>query len=171
MKKCPFCAASCEDSDVYCSGCGFRFDAAPQPEQPPRGAPSGYAPAPEAYGPRGPVPLPPAPPYGGYYLIVKNNAFAVASLVLGLTGIPLTCVYLVGCVPAVLAVIFGFVARSQINASPYTDKGMGLAIAGIILGFCSILLAVVLVILFASALFITTSAAGSVFSSSQYTPA
>ena len=45
-------------------------------------------------------------------------------------------------VPAVLGIIFGFVARSQIRRSGGTQGGDGLAIAGIIVGFAWIALIV-----------------------------
>ena len=48
-------------------------------------------------------------------------------------------------VPAVLAVIFGFVARSQIRQSAGTQRGDGLALAGIIVGFAWIALFVILI--------------------------
>jgi hypothetical protein len=47
-------------------------------------------------------------------------------------------------VPAVLGIIFGFVARSQIRHSGGTQGGDGLAIAGIIVGFAWIVLIVIL---------------------------
>ena len=55
---------------------------------------------------------------------------AVASLVLGI----LFC----GLVTAILAVIFGNIALGSIAASNGTEKGRGLAIAGIVLGWVGI---------------------------------
>ena len=55
---------------------------------------------------------------------------AVASLVLGI----LFC----GIVTAILAVIFGNVALDKIATSNGTEKGRGLAIAGIVLGWIGI---------------------------------
>src|SRR5665647_2488169 len=49
------------------------------------------------------------------------NAFAMASLVLGLTG------------GSIIAVVFGHIARSQIRRTKET--GGGLAIAGLVLGY------------------------------------
>ena len=40
---------------------------------------------------------------------------------------------------AVLAVVFGFVARSQIKRSGGMQKGRGLALAGIIIGFVTLI--------------------------------
>ena len=54
---------------------------------------------------------------------------SIASLVLGLVGLPLCFIF----IPSLLAVIFGFVGLSQIKNEP-PQKGRGMAIAGIILG-------------------------------------
>jgi len=77
-----------------------------------------------------PPPPPPAPtPYGP---AARTNGFAVAALVLGV----LFCLI----ITAVLAVIFGNVALGRIEASNGTEKGRGLAIAGIVLGWIGIAL-------------------------------
>jgi hypothetical protein len=77
-------------------------------------------------------------PYAPYGVPVKrNNGLAVASLVCSCAGFVLF-------VPAVLGIIFGFVARSQIRRSGGTQGGDGLAIAGIIVGFAWIALIVIL---------------------------
>jgi hypothetical protein len=47
-------------------------------------------------------------------------------------------------IPAVLGIIFGFIARSQIRRSGGTQGGDGLAIAGIIVGFAWIAFFVIL---------------------------
>jgi hypothetical protein len=57
---------------------------------------------------------------------------AVASLVLGI----LFCL----AVTAILAVIFGNVALNRIDASGGTQRGRGMAIAGIVLGWVGIAL-------------------------------
>ncbi len=77
-------------------------------------------------------------PYAPYGVPVKrNNGLAVASLVCSCAGFVLF-------VPAVLGIIFGFVARSQIRRSGGTQGGDALAIAGIIVGFGWIALIVIL---------------------------
>jgi Domain of unknown function (DUF4190) len=53
---------------------------------------------------------------------------AVASLVLGIVGGFFCFLWL-------LAIIFGFVARTQIDRSNGAQKGRGMATAGIVLGF------------------------------------
>lgn len=75
------------------------------------------------------------------------NGFAVASLVLGIVGIVTVWCCGSGVVPAILAIIFGFIARgSSVGASGnVTDRSM--AMAGIILGVVTIagLLIVILI--------------------------
>jgi hypothetical protein len=64
---------------------------------------------------------------------------AVAALVCSCVGV------LLFVLPCILGVIFGFVARSQIRRSQGTQKGDGLALAGIIVGFAGIALGIILV--------------------------
>ncbi len=70
----------------------------------------------------------PAPPASAV-LPTRTNGFAVASLVLGIVWI-----YAAG---SVLALVFGYIARSQIRNDP-TFRGDGMAIAGIMLGWAGI---------------------------------
>jgi hypothetical protein len=84
-----------------------------------------------------------APPYGvPYGMPPKTNGLAIASLVCSLVVI-----FGVGCV---LGIIFGFVAKSQIRQSNGTQKGNGLATAGIIIGFVAIGLFILFVIIAAA---------------------
>ena len=80
---------------------------------------------------------PPAPGYGapGWappYVAQppKTNGMAVASLVLGILWL-----YWLG---SILALVFGYVARSQITSSGGAQGGGGLAIAGIVLGWVGV---------------------------------
>jgi len=81
---------------------------------------------------------PPVPPAGwAAYQPARRattNGFAVASLVL---GIAVLCTGIFG---AILAVIFGNVALGRIDAAQGAEKGRGLAIAGIVLGWIGIAL-------------------------------
>lgn len=87
-----------------------------------------------------PAPPPPPPPAGwtpqpgSYPQRQTVNGFAVAALVLGIAEL---CTGIVG---GVLAVIFGNIALSRIDASQGREKGRGLAIAGIVLGWIAIVL-------------------------------
>lgn len=101
-----------------------------------------------------PPPDDPPPPYGSAPqppVVVQargTNGFAVASLVLGILWI-----FWLG---SVLALVFGYIAKSQINASGGAQGGRGLAIAGIVLGFVGIGM-LVLVLLFGDLTFTTSS--------------
>jgi hypothetical protein len=70
-----------------------------------------------------------------------SNGFAVASLVLGIIGIPASCSFL----PSILAIIFGIVGVNQASKSGGTGGGKGMAIAGIILGTIGLLIGVMLI--------------------------
>lgn len=67
---------------------------------------------------------------------------SIASLVLGIVGIPLCFIF----IPSLLAVIFGGVALNQIKNDP-GQSGKGRAIAGIIMGGVALLLVVLLLVL------------------------
>ena len=59
-----------------------------------------------------------------------SNGFCVASLVLGIIGLPAACAV----VPPILAVIFGIIGYNQVTKEGAESGGKGMAIAGIILG-------------------------------------
>jgi hypothetical protein len=61
-----------------------------------------------------------------------TNGMSIASMVLGIVGIP-SSIYLVA---PILALVFGYVSRSQIRSSG--QSGAGMAKAGIILGYVGI---------------------------------
>ncbi len=63
----------------------------------------------------------------------STNGFAIASLIMGL-------------IPGlnILAIIFGFVALSQIKATGQGGKGM--AIAGLVLGFASLIIVTIIIL-------------------------
>ena len=77
---------------------------------------------------------PPPQQYAGAQATGRTNGMAIASMVLGIIGL---LIQLLGIIP-LLAVIFGFVGKSQIDRSGGTQRGKGMAIAGIILGFIGI---------------------------------
>jgi hypothetical protein len=60
----------------------------------------------------------------------STNGFSVAALVLGIVWI-----FWLG---SILALIFGYVAKGQIEASGGMQSGKGLAIAGIVLGWVGV---------------------------------
>jgi ABC-type sulfate transport system permease subunit len=63
----------------------------------------------------------------------------VASLVLGMVGMPLS---LFSIVPA-LALVFGYVGRSRIDQSGGTETGREMAGAGIVFGWIGMVIAVI----------------------------
>jgi uncharacterized protein DUF4190 len=93
----------------------------------------------------GTPPPPPPPPPPGYPPAAgrpvptgPNNGMAIAALCCGIAGF--LCI-----IPAILGIIFGFVAKSQIRASGFLQRGDGMATAGIVLGIVWIVLSVVLI--------------------------
>ena len=96
---------------------------------------SGGPPYPDAPPPWQPPPPPPPPPPVVYYQYApprptSTNGFAIAALVLGILWL-----YWVG---SILALVFGHVARAQIDRSGGAQGGGGLALAGIVLGWVGI---------------------------------
>ena len=92
-------------------------------------------------GPPGPPIAPPGPagwPSGAAYKPApptarsRANAMAIASMVLGI-------VWLCG-LGSILAVVFGHVALRQIARSQGWQHGRGMALAGLILGYCGLAL-------------------------------
>jgi hypothetical protein len=85
-----------------------------------------------------PVAYPSTPPqYGGGYpqqpvYVVQNstNGMAIASLVLGILWL-----WWLG---SILALIFGYAAKNQIDRSGGQQSGRGMAIAGIVLGWIGV---------------------------------
>jgi hypothetical protein len=72
------------------------------------------------------------PGYGYPAPAASTNGLAIASLVLSI-------VCLVG-IGSIVGIILGFVSRSQINRSRGTQRGAGLGLAGIIVGFVTLAL-------------------------------
>ena len=71
----------------------------------------------------------------------RTNGMAIASLICAIGG-----VFFLG-IPSILGIVFGFVARSQIQRSNGTQTGNGLALAGIIVGFCVVAAGILIVII------------------------
>src|SRR5204863_115155 len=59
-----------------------------------------------------------------------SNGFCVAALVLGIIGLPASCIVL----PSILAVIFGVIGYNQVTKNGGEATGKGMAIAGMICG-------------------------------------
>jgi hypothetical protein len=69
----------------------------------------------------------------------KTNGLAIASLVLGIIWL-----WWLG---SVLALIFGYVGKSQIDQSAGVQTGRGLAIAGIVLGWIGVATLILFIVL------------------------
>jgi hypothetical protein len=86
-----------------------------------------------AASPATPVPLAAAVPYQSPAAThSRQNGMAVASLVLGIVGLATLLCYLIGVIPAILAIIFGVIARRDIKRDG--GQGYGMATAGLICG-------------------------------------
>ena len=72
--------------------------------------------------------------------VAGTNTWAVASLVLGIVGVPAGCLV----VPPVLAIVFGLIALRNTNQATGQTPGTGLAVAGLILGAVGIVIGVLI---------------------------
>jgi hypothetical protein len=164
--QCSNCGYESSSGSRFCARCGTTLAppvAPPAPDPPPwASAPPPATPA--AWGQPAASPAPPAPPpaattpganpyappsygqYPPYGAAVPypgagpTNGLAIASFVLGLVGwIPCG-------VGSVIAIVLGFVARSNIRTNGRAQGGDGLAIAGIVLGFVGIALWVLVLV-------------------------
>ena len=98
------------------------------------GSPPGYAsPMGTGYG------YAPGGPQYAYVPVRRTNGLAIASLVCSIVWL--------GGVGSLLAIIFGFVARSQIKRAEDHQQGNGLALAGIILGFLGLVTIALVIVL------------------------
>ena len=67
-----------------------------------------------------------------------SNGFCVASLVLGIIGLPASCTF----ITPLLAVVFGVIGYTQVSRNGSEGGGKGMAIAGMICGGIGCMLAV-----------------------------
>src|ERR1039458_2399018 len=92
-------------------------------------------------------PMPGYPPFHGSLMVAAppTNGLALASLVCACAGI----LPFFGIIASILAVIFGFIGRSQIKRSNGNQRGSGMALAGIIVGFSVLALTILGIVLIA----------------------
>ncbi|OKK06811.1 hypothetical protein AMK26_12645 [Streptomyces sp. CB03234] len=88
-----------------------------------------------------PAPMPPTGAYGypgypGYvqpgWQQVPSNGMGIAALVLGIVSVVVFCLYGLGIILGILALVFGIIGRKKAQRGEATNNGM--AITGIILG-------------------------------------
>jgi len=118
------------------------------PVAPAYGAPAyGSPPGMGGYGAPPPAPgygYPPTAPGYGYVGGTKTNGLAIASMVCSFF-------FWIYGIPALVAIVLGFVARDQIKKSNGTQTGRGMALTGIIVGIVGIVLGIVLIIVVVAA--------------------
>jgi hypothetical protein len=158
---CPVCGAPNDEESVFCGNCGAVLDAEAASEIEAQGGPAedtAGSPGTEGAGEEMPEeqavasppspPPPPRPPARHYAPAaagagVPTSGLAIASLVLGIGGV--TILPLLG---SIVAIVLGYMARNDIRRRPGEVTGEGLALAGIVLGWISVGLAVLGLILF-----------------------
>jgi Domain of unknown function (DUF4190) len=107
------------------------------PPPPPSPDASVIAPPPSSRQPP-PPPGSPPPPGPSPAVEVRRNGFAITSMVLGILGL--------FAITALLAVIFGHVALSQIKKAKGWQRGTGMALAGVIMGWAYLAIFVLVVV-------------------------
>lgn len=113
------------------------------PPAPPYATPpqQGYPSAAQGYQPAGYPP--PAYGYGGYTQ-QKTNALSIVSMISSIVGF----IWILPIIGSIAGVIMGHISLTQIKRTG--EKGRGMALAGLIVGYAGLALAVVGIILFAS---------------------
>jgi hypothetical protein len=115
---CPECGASNPDEAQFCEECGAPLNLAP-PEEVPSELPA----------------VPPTPPTRPTSTgEPPTSGLAIAALVLGILGV----IQVLPIVGSALALLFGYMARSDIRDRPLSLSGAGLATAGIVLGWIGV---------------------------------
>jgi hypothetical protein len=116
---------------------------APPPPPPPWPYPGSWGgpSAPPSHSPYGPQPYGAyGPGHGAWGPPTRTNGLAIASLVCGILPIYW--------ITSILALIFGYVAKSQIDRSQGTQTGRGMAVAGIVLGWVWLAVLALIIVLF-----------------------
>ncbi len=93
----------------------------------------------------GGYPPPPPQPYSGFTPppTGPNNGLGIAALVIAIIGLAFCWTVVGGVILGVSAVIIGFVARGRVKRGEATNGGV--AIAGIVLGFLAIIVALIFI--------------------------
>ncbi len=141
--NCAQCGSEMNADARFCPSCGTAVASSTAPTA----TTESVVPPPPPPPPPASVPPPPMvqryPPSYGYAQPVRTNGLAVASLVLGILT-------LCG-IGSILALVFGYQAKRQIDESGGTESGRGMAVAGIVLGWIGLALVAIYVIVLAAA--------------------
>lgn len=84
------------------------------------------------------------------YYSPPADGLGITSMVLGILGLVSICAYGIGIFPGIAALICGYLSKKEIRDNSGTPKFSGMALSGIIMGYISVglfLLGVVLVVL------------------------
>lgn len=132
MKLCRKCNSSNQDFDTFCCNCGSHLDSLNESSTYDIDTGMDFS----------------SPNLNGtnQLMTVKTNGMAIASMVLGIVSIPLSCCCYTGVIPGILAIIFGIISTKDIKKSLGNQKGEGMALAGLILGAVGLLLVIASVI-------------------------
>lgn len=121
----------------------------PTPPQPPHAQPPVAPPAyiPPAYPPAAQTPPYAAPgayqpPYGGYAAVQKTNTLSIVSMIASIAGF----IWILPFVGSLAGAIMGHISLNQIKQTG--EKGRGMALAGVIVGWAGLALVVLGVIAF-----------------------
>ncbi|HWC36323.1 MAG TPA: DUF4190 domain-containing protein [Mycobacteriales bacterium] len=136
MGPCPRCGTRLLPGALACINCDLPLTpSATEPTEAPSGVDprySPYAPSPSGWPPYGgPQPAYPAGPPGPAPW--STNGLSIASVILSVVWL--------GGIGSLVAVVFGHVARGQIRRRP--QRGDGLALAGLIIGYLGVIGAIV----------------------------
>ncbi len=140
-KFCFVCGAGIPADHPFCSQCGAKAGESGPGETP--SATAGSPPPP--YGPPGYGPTPASPYTYPYYPITRarTEGLAVASLIIAILSF-----FICPFIGSAVAVILGYLGRDRIrSAPPGTLEGDNLAHAGIIIGFASLAIHLVIVVI------------------------
>lgn len=133
--RCSSCGSGVRTGDAFCPECGIRVSgkahAAPPPPETPTEVVTPTPPAPATLPPEAVPPTARAKK--------KTSGFAIASLVLGIAAF--TCLPVVS---AILAIVFGAIAKGEIRRRGGELSGSGMATAGIVLGIVGLVIPLIL---------------------------
>ena len=155
---CPQCGVPNDDDSLFCGNCGAVLNPDELLDDEPAGSGAEIVEEFDEAGPDEigdaverpvlaspeppPAPAPPRLPPARPVTSPPTSGLAVASLLLGIGG--LTVLPLLG---SIAAIILGYMARSEIRRSPDRVGGAGVATAGIVLGWISVGVAVLGILL------------------------